>query len=98
MLVDCEKDVHKMIDEASSEHLQPMKEKMEHFIIHVKKSLHDVNTKLSSIQEHFNKVLFHQWLKLCVRACTCMRVCARVCVSFLFHAGCRVLFGCAQIW
>ena len=56
MFVDCEKDVDKMIDESSSEHLQPMKEKMEHFISHVKKSLHNVNTKLSSSQEHFNKV------------------------------------------
>lgn len=56
MLVDCEKDVERMLDESSSEHLQPMKEKMEQFINHVQKSLHDVSTKLSSTQEHFNKV------------------------------------------
>ena len=54
-VVDCEKDVNKMLDESSSEHLQPMKDKMEHFICHVKDSLHTVSTKLSSVQELFNK-------------------------------------------
>ena len=56
MFVDCEKDVDKMLDESSSEHLQPMKEKMELFIGHAQKSLHDVTIKLSTTQEQFNKV------------------------------------------
>ena len=55
-VVDCEKDVDKMLNESSSEHLQPMKDKMEHFISHAKESLHTVNTELSSVQELFNKV------------------------------------------
>ena len=64
MFIDCEKDVDKMIDESSIEHLQPMKEKMEHFISHVKNSLYDVNTKLSSTQEQFNKVPIHHYPKI----------------------------------
>ena len=55
-IVDCEKDVDKMLNESSSEHLQPMKDKMEGFINKAQNSLHKVSTKLSSIQESFNKV------------------------------------------
>ena len=45
-----------MIEASSSDHLQPMKEKMEEFISQALKSLDEVNKKLSSTQELFNKV------------------------------------------
>lgn len=61
-VVDCEKDVDKMLDESSIEHLQPMKDKMEQFISHAKESLHTVSTKLSSVQELFNKASSYHYM------------------------------------
>ena len=55
-MLDCENNVNKMIEASSSEHLQPMKEKMEEFISQAQKSLDEVIKKLSSTQELFNKV------------------------------------------
>lgn len=56
--LDCEQNVEKMVNESSSEHLEPMKEKMEQFISNAHESLHAVSAKLSSTQEHFDKVPF----------------------------------------
>ena len=52
----CKKDVDKMLHESSAEHLQPMKEKMEQFIGKIERTILTFNTKLTSTQEHFNKV------------------------------------------
>jgi len=46
-----------MLDESSSEHLQPMKEKMEQFINKVQQLMQTLKTKFTSTQEQFNKVL-----------------------------------------
>ena len=48
-----------MLDESSREHLQPMQDKMEHFLCVVKQSILNLNTKLTSTQELFNKVSEH---------------------------------------
>ena len=65
MFVGCEKDVEKMTNESSSEHLQPMKDKMEQFINNARQLIEEINAKLSSTQEHFDKVT-SQLYKLCV--------------------------------
>lgn len=56
LISECQKHVDRMLDESSREHLQPMQDKMEHFLHRVKEAILNLNSKLTSTQELFNKV------------------------------------------